>query len=134
MPETSNIIALDVGEKRVGVAIAHKIARLPRPLTTLKRGPNFWGELEKILNQESASEIVVGMPRSLSGNETAQTTATREFIKTLEERVALPIETVDEALTSKQAASELMSRGKTFQKGDIDALAAVYILNDYLNV
>jgi putative holliday junction resolvase len=134
MPETSNIIALDVGEKRVGVAIAHKIARLPRPLTTLIRGKTFWDELKKLLVQESVSMIVVGMPRSLNGNETAQSAATREFIKALEEQVDMPIETVDEALTSRQAASELMARGKTFTKGDIDALAAVFILNDYLNI
>lgn len=134
MPETSNIIGLDVGEKRVGVAIAHKIARLPRPLTTLIRDQTFWEDLKKLLAAESASLLVVGMPRSLNGNDTAQTSATREFIQTLEGQVDIPIETIDEALTSRQATNELMARGKKFEKGDIDALAAVYMLNDYLNI
>ena len=130
----SNIIALDVGERRVGVAIAHKVARLPRPLTTLVRGQNFWDEMKKLLAHESVSMIVVGMPRSLDGNDTAQSSATRTFIQTLRQYTDIPIETTDEAVTSRQATSELMARGKKFTKGDVDALAAVYILKDYLNV
>lgn len=134
MPAETNIIALDVGERRVGVAIAHKVARLPRPLVTLQRGPDFWEDLKKLLADQSVSMIVVGMPRNLSGNDTAQSTATRTFIQELGQHTDVPIETTDEALTSKQAREELTARGKTFTKGDIDALAAVYILKDYLNV
>lgn len=127
----SNIIALDVGEQRVGIAVAHITARLPRPLKTLKRGQNFWDELAELLAKESAGMIVVGMPRSLEGNDTSQTKATRDFIRTLQEHTDLPVETVDEALTTKQAESELTSRGKHFTRDEVDALAAVYILNNY---
>ncbi len=127
-----SIIALDVGDRRVGVAIAHEVARLPRPLTTLEREPDFWDQLEKLLANESANMIVVGMPRNLSGNDTAQSAATRGFIQTLSAHTDLPVETIDEAVTSKQAEQELVARGKAFSKADIDALAAVYILEDYL--
>jgi putative Holliday junction resolvase len=78
--------------------------------------------------------IVVGMPRNLSGNDTAQSVATREFIQMLRRHTDISVDITDEAVTSKQATSELTARGKHFTKGDVDALAAVYILKDYLNV
>jgi putative holliday junction resolvase len=131
--EISNIIALDVGDKRVGVARANSIARLPSPLVTLTRGDNFWLALEKLVADESAGVIVVGLPRNLEGNDTAQTKMAREFIVELKKRFDIPVETTDEALTSHKAEKELNARGKTYNKGDIDALAATYILEDYLN-
>ncbi|HTE57713.1 MAG TPA: Holliday junction resolvase RuvX [Verrucomicrobiae bacterium] len=127
-----NLIALDVGEKRVGVAAANTVARLANPLTTLVRDDSFWPELEKLLTIEQPSVILVGLPRNLSGDDTAQTTATRVFITELGQHTDVPIETQDEALTSRQAEAELQARGKQFAKADIDALAATYILEDYL--
>ena len=127
-----NIIALDVGEKRVGVAMTNTLARLPRPHATLVRDERFWDELEKLIHTEEIQEIVVGLPRNLEGNETAQTVATRKFIAVLEDRFELPVQTQDEGLTSRQAEKELQNRGKGFEKADIDALAAAYILEDYL--
>lgn len=129
---SSNLIALDVGEKRVGIAAANTVARLASPLTTLVRDDSFWPELEKLLATEQPSVILVGLPRNLNGNDTAQTAATRAFIIELGRHTAVPIKTQDEALTSRQAEAELQARGKQFSKGDIDALAATYILEDYL--
>lgn len=128
-----NIVSLDVGERRVGVAVANTLARLPRPLMTLERGDSFWSRLEELLAAESADVLVVGLPRSLDGHDTAQTTASRKFAKELEERFGLPVKFQDEALTSRQAEAELKRRGRAFDKADIDALAATYILEDYLN-
>lgn len=130
---TTNIAALDVGERRVGVAIAHKVARLPRPLTTLERGDNFWDTLKKLLADESVGMVVVGIPRNLKGDDTAQSSATQAFIQELTSRIDLPIASIDEALTSREAEAELQARGKPYTKGDIDALAATHILKDYLN-
>jgi putative holliday junction resolvase len=127
-----NILALDVGEKRVGVAATNTLARLPQPYTTLLRDVTFWDELGKIISEESMQEVVVGLPRSLEGNETAQTIATRKFIAEFEERFEIPVQIQDEALTSTKAEQELRARGKKFAKGDVDALAATYILEDYL--
>jgi putative pre-16S rRNA nuclease len=132
MTPSHNVLALDVGERRVGVALANTLARLPRPYTTLTRDEQFWDELQKLINTEAVQEIVVGLPRSLDGNETAQTIVTRKFITELEERFGLSVQTQDEALTSHQAKKELAGRGKNFGKADIDALAATYILEDYL--
>jgi putative holliday junction resolvase len=130
---TTNLIALDVGDKKVGIARANSVARLPGPLTTLTRDDAFWPSLKKLLAEESAGVIVVGLPRSLSGNDTDQTKLTRTFVTELEGHVGLPVVMQDEALTSQKAEKELQARGKKFAKGDVDALAATFILEDYLN-
>lgn len=127
------IIALDVGTKRVGVAHTNTLARLPSPLTTLIRGETFWKELEKLLSENGADVIVVGLPRNLDGNDTDQTRLTRDFMAELATHTSLPLVAQDEALTSHKAETELQARGKKFEKGDIDALAASYILQDYLD-
>lgn len=129
---TGNILALDVGQKRIGVALAHHIARLPRPLQTLNNDDAVWQALKEIIAAEEVAEIVVGLPRNLSGNDTAQTAYATDFADKLQQAVQLPIHFQDEALTSVQAEQELAARGRQFAKGDIDALAAVYILEDFL--
>jgi putative pre-16S rRNA nuclease len=129
----SSILALDVGEKRVGVAIASSIARLPRPLVTLGRGDDFVKKLQTVIEGENVTVLVVGLPRGLSGQHTAQTAAVESFTHELRRLIDLPIHFQDEAVTSKKAEAELQARGKPYQPGDIDALAATYILEDYLS-
>jgi putative Holliday junction resolvase len=129
---TGSILALDVGDKRVGVARASMIARLPEPLVTLRRGDQFFTELEQIIDQEAVTGIVVGLPRGLNGQITQQTTATESFIADLQRRFDLPTYLQDEALTSKKARAELQSGKSDYKKGDVDALAATYILEDFL--
>ena len=133
MPQTPNsILALDVGEARVGVAIASLAARLPRPLTTLPGGEIFFDHLGKIIEKEGVGALVVGLPRGLAGQHTYQTAAIQTFAKALKRHFDLPIHFQDEAVTSKKAEAELEKRGKPYARGDIDALAATYILEDYL--
>ena len=76
---------------------------------------------------------MIGLPRGLDGQETAQTMTVRAFGTMLGKALKLPVHWQDEALTSVQAASELEQRGKAYRKADIDSLAAVYILEDYLH-
>ena len=128
----NNYLALDVGEKRIGVALASSVARLPRPLITLDAGGAVRPQLEQIISDESVGVLVVGLPRGLDGQETGQTAAVRAFVANLE-TLGLPIYLQDEALTSVKAKAELESRGGSYVKADVDALAATYILEDYLN-
>jgi putative Holliday junction resolvase len=130
--KTTNVLALDVGDRRIGVAIASNIARLAGPLTVLANDETLWHELSRLLADEHIGMIVVGLPRSLSGEDTAQTKIVRAFVAQLKTKTGIPVTLQDEALTSRQAEAELRARGKKFAKGDIDALAAVYILDDYL--
>jgi putative Holliday junction resolvase len=132
MAATPNqILALDVGSKRIGVAIATTAARIARPLTTLDAEANVDKQLEQLIAAESVEALVVGLPRGLDGQETAQTASVRQFV-TMLQHFGLPIHFQDEALTSRKAKAELEGRGKSYAKGDIDALAATYILDDFL--
>jgi putative Holliday junction resolvase len=132
MPTTPrSILALDVGSKRIGVAVASLIARLPHPLTTLSTADNIPYELAAIIKREDIERLVVGLPRGLDGQETAQTKAVLDFTQDLKTQLNLPIDMQDEALTSKKAEAELEQRGKPYQPGDVDALAATYILEDW---
>ncbi|HEV7454948.1 MAG TPA: Holliday junction resolvase RuvX [Candidatus Saccharimonadales bacterium] len=128
----STILALDVGERRVGVARASTMARLPSTLTTLQRSASTADDVKKLMSAEGASILVVGLPRGLNGQHTAQTEAVQTFGRELEQVVGVPLQWQDEAVTSRKAEAELESRGKPYQKGDIDALSAVYILEDFL--
>lgn len=128
----SSILALDVGTVRIGVAIASSGVGLPRPLTTLANDEQFSQNLRLIVNSEAVHTIVVGLPRGLDGQETAQTSLVRVFASQLQPIVALPMPFQDEALSSARAKTELQARGKPYQKGDVDALAATFILEDYL--
>ena len=132
-PTHRSILGLDVGAKRVGVSIASLAARLPRPLTTLNWDDYFYEDLNKIIVREAVSALVIGLPRGLEGQQTTQTYAIHTFTEELREHIELPIHMQDEALTSRQAKEELEARGKSYKKADIDALAATYILQDFLN-
>lgn len=126
------ILALDVGGRRVGVAVASLAARLPRPLDTLVRDDDFFDTLQGLINTENAEALVIGFPRGQDGQPTAQTGVIEAFADELRRHCELPIHFQDESVTSKQAEAELEARGKAYQRGDIDALAATYILEDFL--
>lgn len=129
---SSSVLALDVGDRRVGVAVASRIARLPRPLTTVQNDDSIWETIRNLLISEDADVIVVGLPRGLNGNDTEQTATTRLFVENLAMEVEARIVLQDEAMTSRQAEAELAARGSKPGPGDIDSLAATYILEDYL--
>ncbi len=133
MTDIITLLAVDVGNKRVGLAVANTVARLPRALTTLERNGAFWTRLKEITEAEGVQQIVVGLPRGLNGQETEQTTSTRQFADILKQNTGIPVAFQDEALTSWQAERELEGSRKSYNKGQIDALAAVYILEDYLH-
>lgn len=133
MPATdSSLLALDVGSARIGLAIASRASLLPSPYRTLNNDENFLSSIKQIIEEENIDSLIIGLPRNLSGESTAQTQYVEEFVKNLKESLSLPMYLQDEALTSAKAEDELKQRGKPYTRGDIDALAATYILEDYL--
>lgn len=127
-----SILALDIGERRIGVALANSFSRLPRPLTTLEVSNSIMDQLQNLLSTYQVTNLVIGLPRNLNGQETDQTRLVRQFAAKLAKLTTIPLSWQDEAVTSVQAEAELKSRGKAYHKQDIDALAATYILEDYL--
>jgi putative holliday junction resolvase len=134
MPKNSSstILALDVGGRRIGVAAANIVARIAHPLVTLENNPDMPAVLQQLIAEQQAIGLVVGLPRNLNGEETGQTQTVRQFVADLQTRIKTPVYWQDEAVTSRKAETELAERGKPFAKGDIDALAATYILEDFL--
>lgn len=128
-----SIIALDVGEQRVGLAIARSGLSVAFPLATLERSAaDFWEQLLQVMKQNDASDIVIGLPRGLDGQETAQTAAVQAFAKQLTDKIDLQLHWQDEAVTSIKAEDVLKHSGQPYAKGDIDAVAASLILTDFL--
>lgn len=127
-----SIMALDVGEKRIGVAIATTDVNIAYPHTTLANDNELLKKLTDLITQRGITAVVVGLPKNLDGKETAQTEYTKKFIDTLKGAISVSVHTTDEAGTSKKAEETLKSHDKSFNKEDIDALAAAYILEDFL--
>jgi len=124
------IIALDVGEKKIGVAVGDSQTKIAVPETTLDNDSVFLESLKKIIEKKRPIVIVLGLPRNLKGQETKQSDYVRQFAKTINV-FNLPIYFQDESLTSVEAKTNL-SHQKSFEKKQIDAEAAAIILSDYL--
>lgn len=131
------ILALDVGEKRIGVALSDESQTVASPYTTLHAQPFtvFVQKLTKILNTEYVVEIVVGLPLSLNGTEGPQAGRIRSFIDALTPLVTQPLSTCDERYTSAEADRIMMEAGlrPEQRKAKIDEVAASIILQDVLN-
>jgi putative pre-16S rRNA nuclease len=133
LSSSDSILSLDVGAKRIGVATANAVARIAHPHSTIEHTADVMGVIQRLAQQESAAIVVVGLPRDMRGNETEQTRIVQAFGDELSQHVSLPLYWQDEAVTSEKAEAELKQRGKPYVKGDIDALAATYILEDFLS-
>lgn len=127
------IICLDVGEKRIGMARADSATRIAVPVGFIVVDGSEWNEISRIARTFNTNLFVLGLPRSNSGNETAQSLYVRNFAKTLTTKIpGARIKFQDESLTSVTAEERLKSRKKKYEKGDIDTEAAAIILQDFL--
>jgi putative Holliday junction resolvase len=139
---TGRILAIDVGARRVGLAISDASRTLARPLETItvssqadavQRVARRIAQLDS--EDDAIATIVVGMPSRLDGTPTEQTAQVRAFIALLQARMRTPIVTEDERLTSREAESRLAVKEKDWRKrkGQLDAVAASVFLQDYLD-
>ncbi|MCX6016118.1 MAG: Holliday junction resolvase RuvX [Chloroflexales bacterium] len=132
------ILGLDVGERRIGVALSDLSQTLATPYATIHATPIeiFYKKLSQIIAQEDVVQIVVGLPISLNGQEGPQAQRIRTFIAALTARVALPIATGDERYTSAAAERMMIDAGlrPEQRKARIDEVAASIILQDYLTL
>lgn len=130
----TNLLSLDVGMKRIGMAVIDSDVRIARPLGWLEVDGSG-SELEEIVKAcglYQPSVIVVGYPRNQSGEPTQQTRVVEEFCERLKTAEVPPIVFQDESLTSVVAEEQLKAVKKPYNKGDIDAVAAALILTDYV--
>ena len=132
------IMGLDIGDRRIGVAVSDGLGLTAQPLFTLHRTSSTREDIRSIarmVRKHGVAEIVVGLPLHISGEESPQAAKTRKFAEELAERVQLPMHFRDERLTS-HAADELMKqRGLDShdRKAMVDQVAAALILQDFLD-
>lgn len=125
------VLALDVGEKRIGVALATMQIRIAVAYDTLSVDGTEYDQIRDIIRRESIDTVVVGYPRNQSGEATQQTSYVEHVADKL--RPLVPeLVFQDESLTSVKAEEILTRQRKPYHKEDIDSLAASLILQDYL--
>lgn len=125
-----SLVCLDIGERRIGVAVADTSVRIAIPYDTIEVSGTEIRQIAEIATREDADIIVVGYPRNQQGEATAQTQYVEKFADLL--RDIAKIEFQDESLTSVHAEKRLQARNKHYSKADIDKEAAAIILQDYL--
>ena len=130
MATKKNILALDVGDRRVGVALADSQIKIAVPYGYLERSDKIIQQITELMLDHDISILVIGYPRNQSGEATKQTESVEQFAKELAE-VEIDADLVfqDESLSSVEAERRL---GRVKDKGEIDAEAASIILQDYL--
>jgi len=140
----ARIVGLDVGERRIGVAISDATRTLARPLKTLQTtgldGDALdvtAAEMARLASEEDGvASIVIGLPRHLDGSASEMTPRVERFGARLRARLDLPVAFQDERLTSREAESRLARREKNWRarKARLDAAAAAIVLQDYLEL
>ena len=128
------IIGLDLGEKRIGVAAADDRTQVAVPVTTIDADGDPIAAIARLVEEQNADELVIGMPLSMSGAMGPQARLTMEVVEALRERTALPVHTWDERLTTVQASRNTPPRGRAAEKGGArDAIAAAILLQAFLD-
>jgi len=131
------ILALDPGTKRVGVAISDETRTLAPPLEFIPAEPfaDFVARLQTLIREREVGLILVGVPRNMDGSYGPAAAQAQQLVAVLKEAIPVPIQTVDERLSTVQAQRLLRAAGKRArkQKTRIDQSAAAVLLQSYLD-
>lgn len=129
------LLGLDVGGRRIGIAVSDEHGMIASPVGYVRRGTHERDELYALILRWSPTALIVGLPTGLSGREGPQAADVRGFAKDELARFGLPLHFWDERLTTIIAERALIARGtrREARKEQIDAMAAAVILQDYLD-
>lgn len=134
---SGTVLAFDFGTRRIGVAVGEMMLGSARPLTTISAEANDarFATVGRLIDEWRPAALVVGLPLSLDGQATEMTDRCRRFARQLEGRFRLPVELVDERLTSTDADERLRGRALDWRrrKETLDAEAAATLLQAYFN-
>lgn len=138
---SARVLGIDVGRRRIGLAISDPSATLARPFLTLDVGgadplQRVMDAVRKLAAEDDGlAGIVVGLPRRLDGSPNDETPRVEAFIAALRAQCGVPVFEMDERLTSREAESRLAVRESDWKKRKalLDAAAAAVILQDYLD-
>jgi putative Holliday junction resolvase len=134
------VLGIDAGERRVGVALSDELRLLASPLVVLDRARGLAPVLDalaEVARTEGVAQLVVGLPLNADGSQGRQARRAEDFARVAERLLGVPVELWDERLSTKEA--EAIARGQNRnmrrlrQRGQLDAIAAAVILQDYLD-
>jgi putative Holliday junction resolvase len=134
------VLGIDAGERRVGVAMSDELRLLASPVAVLDRRNGLapvLDELASLVRREHVTQLAVGLPLNADGSEGAQAKRARNFARVAERVLGLPVVLCDERLSTRDAEAILRAQGRNMrrarEKGEIDAVAAAVILQQYLD-
>ena len=131
------VLAVDPGSKRVGLAVSDPTGTIAQPLTTLPAEPvdTLASRLAGVAAERGAERIVVGLPRRLDGSYGPEAKAARALGEALRKASGLPVEMVDERLTTAQAERAMVADGvrRDKRRSSIDRVAAALLLQSHLD-
>ncbi|MGI8916918.1 MAG: Holliday junction resolvase RuvX [Chloroflexota bacterium] len=133
----TRILAVDLGEQRIGLALSDPTGNIAGGLRTIRRGlrDEEMAAINAVIAKEDVARVIVGMPLSMSGQPGVQAELTRRWVAVLQQSIAVPVEVLDERLTSVQAHRSLDSMGvkRRQHRQHVDEIAATLLLQGYLD-
>ncbi|MFW5823544.1 MAG: Holliday junction resolvase RuvX [Marinobacter sp.] len=131
------VLAFDFGLRRIGVAVGQEMLGSARPVTMIpaRDGVPDWERIEHLLQEWQPDLVVVGLPLNMDGTESDMCARARKFGKRIHGRFHLPVEMMDERLSSFEAKEAVLAAGGSsdFGQHGVDDLAAVLILESWFN-
>lgn len=129
------ILALDVGSKRIGLAVSDELGKLASPRGAIQRRnrASDLAAIQRLIAETEAERVIVGHPLGMSGAPTAETRRVEVFARSLASQLSAPVELYDERLTTSLATAVTGNDPWTRRQGRRDAVAAAFLLQDYLD-
>jgi putative holliday junction resolvase len=127
------ILGLDIGDKRIGVAVSDEMEILSMPLEVIENDEKIEEELKEVINKYNIKKIVVGIPYTLKGEVGSQAKKVIDFIENVLVKMGIEIDYIDERYTTKIPLRNLNKYKKNNKNKQIDKYSACIILEDYLN-
>lgn len=135
--EPGRVMGLDVGAKRIGVALTDTLRMLASPLTTVRGEPRAAAiaQIVSLIEKNDVAELVIGLPLTLNGEIGPQAQIVQRFVDELRGHVQIPIHMFDERLTTVEAERMMAEMGikREQRRNQIDAFAASIILRDFVD-
>jgi putative Holliday junction resolvase len=129
------VLGLDIGEKRIGVAVSDETGAIASPVGFVARGLRAEADLRALVESYEAGRLIIGLPAGLSGREGPQARETRFYAEALAEALNIAVDYWDERLTTAIAERSLIASGvrRDQRRQQIDAVAAAVMLQSYLD-
>lgn len=131
-------MAFDYGTRQIGVAVGQTLTGSAEPLTNLRArdGVPDWDQIAKLIREWEPNVLVVGLPLNMDGSASDMSERAARFARRLNGRFQLPVETIDERLSTFEAKQHLKSQGRTpssYRDDPVDSLAAALLLQTWLS-